>query len=341
MKTQKKVKSIQVFRKPVEKASKGDRCGICITNFDSKQFERGIVCALNYVKHSYAVLIRLNRIKHFKNTIESGSKFHITIGHETLLAKVEIFGECFDENQKSSNSETGFNFDKEYLYLDEYADQKSVENQENSVKHKISNHYALIDFTYDSASDNATSGVLCTVNSLLIGSKLDTDIHLNQCRIAFYGNVLHSFTNKDFKDTGAGQAVNRKLSDLKIYKEKFKEGTVERKHDEYTLIGRSLFKKETNIDLFVGLKVKLSSGETGKIESGFGQSGKFKIRLDSGLLQATKEQLDSASGNKSKKKHDTASNEAQSSDSILSSAPIKIFLNFKRFIYDEKKKMIQ
>ena len=37
-------------------------------------------------------------------------------------------------------------------------------------------------------------------NSLVIGSKLDTDIHLNQCRIAFHGNVLHMFTNKDFKD---------------------------------------------------------------------------------------------------------------------------------------------
>ena len=42
-----------------------------------------------------------------------------------------------------------------------------------------------------------------------------------------------------------------------------------------------MFKKETNIHLFEGLRVKLSSGETGKIDGPFGQSGKFKISLDS------------------------------------------------------------
>ncbi len=49
--------------------------------------------------------------------------------------------------------------------------------------------------------------------------------------------------------------------------------------DDYTVIGRNLFKKETNLQLFVGLKVTLSTGETGIIEGGFGQSGKFKIRV--------------------------------------------------------------
>ena len=40
---------------------------------------------------------------------------------------------------------------------------------------------------------------------------------------------------------------------------------------------RDLFKKETNIALFSGLRVKLSSGEEGKVEGGFGQSGKVGI----------------------------------------------------------------
>lgn len=51
--------------------------------------------------------------------------------------------------------------------------------------------------------------------------------------------------------------------------------------DEYSIIGRGLFKKETNLQTFVGLKVKLSTGEAGVIEGGFGQSGKFKIRIPS------------------------------------------------------------
>ncbi len=49
--------------------------------------------------------------------------------------------------------------------------------------------------------------------------------------------------------------------------------------DDYTVIGRNLFKKETNLQLFAGLKVTLSTGETGSIEGGFGQSGKIKIRI--------------------------------------------------------------
>lgn len=49
--------------------------------------------------------------------------------------------------------------------------------------------------------------------------------------------------------------------------------------DDYTVIGKNLFKKETNLQLFVGLKVTLSSGETGVIEGSFGQSGKIKIRV--------------------------------------------------------------
>lgn len=49
--------------------------------------------------------------------------------------------------------------------------------------------------------------------------------------------------------------------------------------DRYNLIGKSLFKKETNIAAFANLKIVLSSGEKGIIEGGFGQSGKVKIRI--------------------------------------------------------------
>ena len=179
--------------------------------------------------------------------------------------------------------------------------------------------------------------------------------------IVFILFFINSFTNKDSKETtttsNSGAADGHRLSDLKIYKEKSKEGVVERKHDEYTLIGRALFKKETNIDLFVGLRVKLSTGETGKIESSFGQSGKFKIRLDNGLLPSTRDKLEAMSGGgggKSKKITQEAS--AAATDALAgdesnnntgaiggsgSSEQIKIYLNFKRFIYDEKKKMIQ
>jgi len=50
-------------------------------------------------------------------------------------------------------------------------------------------------------------------------------------------------------------------------------------HDEYNVICKGLLKKETNVGLFAGLRVELSTGEHGVIDSSFGQSGKLKIRL--------------------------------------------------------------
>ena len=65
------------------------------------------------------------------------------------------------------------------------------------------------------------------------------------------------------------------------------EGVVERMASPYEVIGRNLFKKETNIQLFVNLKVTLSTGESGIIEGSFGQSGKVKIRVMGGSIVFT------------------------------------------------------
>ena len=70
---------------------------------------------------------------------------------------------------------------------------------------------------------------------------------------------------------------------LKIYKVKQKQGVVERLVNDYELVCKNMFKKETNIHLFSGLTVTLSTGEAAVIDGPFGQSGKFKIRLK-GLL---------------------------------------------------------
>lgn len=113
-----------MFRKPVERAFEGDRCGVCISNFDSKQFERGVVSAPNYVKTSYGVIINVEKIKYYKSAISSGSKFHISIGHETLLGKIVLFAEPQAGNTPSNNE---FDFNREYIYLDEINSQEKKE----------------------------------------------------------------------------------------------------------------------------------------------------------------------------------------------------------------------
>ena len=42
LKQQRKVKSMQMFKKPINAVSQGDRVGVCVTQLDAKSLERGI-----------------------------------------------------------------------------------------------------------------------------------------------------------------------------------------------------------------------------------------------------------------------------------------------------------
>lgn len=111
-------------------------------------------------------------------------------------------------------------------------------------------------------------------DALFIGAKFDADIHGQACRLAFYGRFVHLLDAHDPKE----------LQKLKIYKLKERHGTIERvQADGQTAICGGLFKKETNMSVFQGLKVTTALGEIGTIESSFGQSGKVKVYFPEGL----------------------------------------------------------
>ena len=44
---------MQMYRAPVHKAAQGDRVGICVTQFDSKLLERGLVCSPGHLPTIY------------------------------------------------------------------------------------------------------------------------------------------------------------------------------------------------------------------------------------------------------------------------------------------------
>jgi selenocysteine-specific elongation factor len=99
----------------------------------------------------------------------------------------------------------------------------------------------------------------------------------NTCRLAFFGNLLKGI-----------EPVKEDLKRLKIYKLKTKEGQIDRVADEHTIIGKNLFKKESDISVFVGLYVTRSTtGARGRIEGAFGKSGKFKVYFTEGGQQDT------------------------------------------------------
>lgn len=323
LKVTKKVKSVQMFRKPVTGAMQGDRVGVCVTQFDPKLLERGVVCTPGSLHTLHAALISVRKIGYFKGALATRAKFHITVGHETVMAKVTFFGRPGPEAAEEPPSDslprpldTPFSFEREYVHQDEY-----VVGQKDAGAGNDPEQWALLEFERP---------VTCPSLCLVIGSKLDTDIHANACRLAFQGRLLEGFEEKSYTETT--------LPRLRIYKTKHKEGQVERVTDDYTVIGRSLFKKETNLQLFVGLKVKLSTGEAGIIEGGFGQSGKFKIRIPEGLTPETKQLLSSSTKKKGKGgKGEPVKEEEPKTDS----QPISINLSFKRYVFDPHKKMVQ
>uniref|UniRef100_A0A3Q2QFC8 Selenocysteine-specific elongation factor n=1 Tax=Fundulus heteroclitus TaxID=8078 RepID=A0A3Q2QFC8_FUNHE len=287
LKVTKKIKSVQMFRKPVSGAMQGDRVGVCVTQFDPKLLERGLVCTPGSLRTLYAAVISARKIGYFKGPLATRAKFHITVGHETVMAK------------------------------DEY-----VAGQRDGAPGPDPEQWALLEFERP---------VTCPGLCLVIGSKLDTDIHANACRLAFQGRLLHGFEDKSYCETA--------LPRLRIYKTKHKEGQVERVTDDYSVIGRSLFKKETNLQLFVGLKVTLSTGESGLIEGGFGQSGKFKIRIQEGLRPETKQLFSSTS--KKKGKSGGKGGPTGEEEPKAESQPVSIHLHFKRYVFDPHKKMVQ
>lgn len=276
-----KVKSMQMYRKGIRDAIQGDRVGICLTQFSHNEMERGVLAAPGLLRHVYVAILKVNRIKYFKQTIRTKSKLHMSIGHETVLGKVLFFTSTASE----------LTFDDQLLYKEDL----EPEDPDSSSSENI---FVIIEFE---------KPVLVTRQMLVIASNL-TELHKNSCRLALYGYVQQMCDDREYSTTF--------LPKFKIYKEKVKEGHIQRVISDTELIGINLFKKESDRQLYVGLKVELSTGETGVIEGTFGQTNKIKIRLNTALTEDTKSKLERRD-------------------------EVKIVLKFKKFIYDKTNKKIR
>ena len=144
----------------------------------------------------------------------------VTVGHETVMAKVTFFS-C-QELAAASDSASIFDFTREYPYQDELLDSgpihthttirhASAATKPDDVVAKSTNQFALLEFE---------KPITCHAHSIVIGSRLDSDAFANTCRIAFHGKLVHSITEKDFETTV--------LPNIKIFKRKSREGTVDR-----------------------------------------------------------------------------------------------------------------
>lgn len=130
----------------------------------------------------------------------------VTTGHETVMAKTTFFSSCEDS---VSSSDINI-FSQEFLYQEFLVDVGSIDSHFQACS-GIKN-FALLEFERP---------IVCPLQSKVIGSRLDGDVLLsNKCRISFHGNILESFTKRDYESSI--------LPKIRIFKRKQRKGLVDR-----------------------------------------------------------------------------------------------------------------
>ena len=324
---QRKVKSMQMFRRRVSAVRQGDRAGMCVANFDPNLMERGIAAAPGTVRLIDGAIAVVRKVRYFRGGLGGGSKFHVSVGHATVMATVTFWGahELRDrlrrlkkdeeptanggdedglssavnvmsvaDDQVKSAKEKGaidsvhgssslggdadiaglprldFSYDEDFVHQDGYLEQ--LEDGRGDDNEALPLHWALLHFH---------TPVYCPLDSLVIGSRLDTDINVNTCRLAFAGRLVERYDPKKDADR------------IRVYTKKERSGVVcrlgdpHRRDDDgkvirYEVFGADLFKKETNMTTFVGMMLETDKGDIGVIQSSFGTSGKFKVYFPGG-----------------------------------------------------------
>lgn len=324
---ERKVKSMQMFRKKVLRISQGDRAGICVSNFDSKLLERGVAAAPGAVQLLKGAIALVRKVSYFPGTLPGGSKFHISVGHATVMATCTFWGarelavidsvetndteEQDDKSDKKNPALRGhsslggeadmaglprlkFDFNHDFLQQDGLLETLDGKNEPLL-------HWALLEFH---------TPVFCPLDSLVIGSRLDAvdSGSSSSCRLAFSGRLVEKLNDPP-----------RDATRLRLYTPKERRGVISRLGDphrrsddqkvvRYEVFGSDLFKKETNMKPFVGMKLMTEKGEIGEIKSSFGTSGKFRVLFPAGT-------------------------EAREGDALI--------LKFKRYAHDPQKAMHQ
>ncbi|KAK9716950.1 Elongation factor Tu GTP binding domain [Popillia japonica] len=231
---------------------------------------------------------------------------------ERKVKSIQVFRKpvkCISQGDRAAND---FNFDEDYEFINNL-------NPVFDENHQTAKYFALIEFD---------KPVLATDNSLVIASKLDVDASSNTCRIGFWdassntcrigfwGNLLQYSKDKDY--------CTSFLPKLKVYKVKTKIGSIERIVDDNTAIVKNMFKKETRLDSFLGLKVTTSFGDIGRIDSSFGKSGKIKVCFENSFNGKVRDIVE-------KKKNDSDNRNNK----------VEVTLSFKKYVFDINKRIYQ
>ena len=137
-------------------------------------------------------------------SVTTKAKFHITVGHETVMGHIFLFGLPSSASPSPASNTEDLDFSLEYtyqedLYTDSVLSGKTSESNsaqaassENDVSGAPVKQFVLVELE---------KPVTCSRHALMIGSKLDTDIHANMCRLAFHGRIIELLEDVKYRET--------------------------------------------------------------------------------------------------------------------------------------------
>nr|ADI46882.1 SelEFf [Volvox carteri f. nagariensis] len=289
------VKSIQMFKVPVQRAAQGDRVGICVTQLDAGLLERGLACAPGTVPTFTCAVAAVEKIRFYAGRVPSRAKFHVSVGHSTVMAEATFFGTPDGEGVSRdvalaamianldamalSGIPLPFDLHREYLYQEELygLEGRPLASGPGSTRMLQGGDASFTDIHFGPqwALLKFERPVTAPKDTLIIGGKFDADIHGEACRLAFYGRQVFL----------VDPTRQEELAQLRVYKIKLRKGFMERLlPDGFTAIVCNLTKRNSDLAVFVGLKVVSGRGEEGVIEGAFGKSGKLKVLFPGGLV---------------------------------------------------------
>ena len=238
-----KVKSIQVFHTPVDQASAGDRAALCVVGLEAEKVERGVACEEGGVEWVERLIVRVEKVRFYKEDVKTGQQMHVSIGHDTLQATCTFFNTTPTPSSPIPVGTPTFDPALAYLSLPALPAEPAL---------------ALLTFPQPVALPTHFSPPI-------IASHLNAHYTGRSCRLAFRAFILTPL---------------QPTQHLRLYKEKMKEGRVERMGKDGEVIGKGIWKGVEEVARWVGFRVEVEGEGWGRIEGGFGKGGKFRVRLE-------------------------------------------------------------
>ena len=253
----KRVKGLQMFRKPVPQAKQGDRIGLCITQFDASLMERGIICGRDaHVVSTSACIAQVKKVRYHKLPVEPSHKYHITVGHSTVMGVMKFFSV---PAAAASSIKDFLNPGVDLDFVDVLPDDSSQQFQQLKPSDPPGKCAPLLDSTTRYFAVVLFESPITTVpGATMIASRLDSDIHVNMCRLAIEGKAVQLLDHPE------------KWRSLPVIKHKTRQIQIDRVIDPYSCIAKGLKQgpppsagstpssadaQQLDVQKFVGMKV--------------------------------------------------------------------------------------